>query len=357
MMSMFVEGGTYRTDIRKLRSKGKGYRHGITICTNGTGLVTNYANARKDRSSGRLRTDYVPNARDRVIGVDPGRVNIMTCCVTMERDADLPREDVGVDREAASFMTLTRAQYYEESGVDALAIKTEARKLTSSKAAHEALSQTRRRTVKTDEFLKYVRCVGEHRAALHATYNSRNALGDQFRVYEGKLRMKDRFIAGFGTHADVAGEGRLIVAMGDGSFSSSGRGERAVPTAALEKRLVHAHRARFDTVSVGEHNTTQACSQCYELTSECHRRKVVDGVERWVKDRDVRRCNSPLCLESPHPCAAAPRLLVGLREWDAGEGGVYIDRDHNPSLTMARLCGLENHERPAIFQRRDPVPV
>jgi hypothetical protein len=34
-----------------------------------------------------------------VIGVDPGRVNIMTCCVTMERDADLPRED-GVDREA-----------------------------------------------------------------------------------------------------------------------------------------------------------------------------------------------------------------------------------------------------------------
>ena len=98
------------------------------------------------------------------------------------------------------------------------------------------------------------------------------------------------------------------------------------------------------------------CSECHELTSACHRRKTVEGVERRVKDRDVRRCNSPQCLESPHPCAAAPRLLVGLREFEAGEGGVYIDRDHNPSLSMARLCGQEEHERPTIFQRGDYGP-
>jgi hypothetical protein len=70
-----------------------------------------------------------------------------------------------------------RAQYHEESGVDALAIKTEARKLTSSKAAHEALSQTRRRDSEDRRVPARALC-REHRAALHATYNSRNALGD-----------------------------------------------------------------------------------------------------------------------------------------------------------------------------------
>jgi hypothetical protein len=354
LMSMFVEGGTYRMDVRKMRSKRKGYRLGITLCTNGTGLITNYANATKVQSSGSLVTDYIPNARDRVIGVDPGRVNIMSCCMTLERDVDLPRGEVGAGRQASEFMTLTRNQYYEESGINVVAAKTEARKLTHSRVAHEALSQTRKKTVKTAEFREYVRCLGTNKADFDATYNSRNALGDKFSLYEGKLRSKDRFISSFGTHADVAGEGRLIVAVGDATFASTGSGERSVPTTALKKRMVTAHRQSFDTVDVGEHNTTQGCSECHEITSVCHRLKVVDGVEKWVKDRDVRRCNSPQCLESQHPCSAEPRLLIGLREWEAGEAGVI---DRNPSLTMARLCGLENHERPAVFQRRGHGPV
>jgi hypothetical protein len=148
--------------------------------------------------------------------------------------------------------------------------------------------------------------------------------GRPVRVYEGKLRTKDRFITG--------SEPTLTWQERDGSswrwetvLQFIGRGERAVPTAALEKRLVHAHRARFDTVR-GEHNTTQACSQCYELTSECHRRKRVD-VERWV-DRDVRRCNSPCGLS--RPILAPPHLVSGrLREgcWESSAS----TRDHNPA--------------------------
>jgi hypothetical protein len=358
MTSMFNEGGGYRVDVRTLRSKRKGYRFGMSVTCNGNGLVTSYANARKVASSGSLLRDYVPDARDRVIGADPGRVNILTCCVTMERAgvADPTAANVGLDRQAASFATLTRNRYYADSGIDAVRVKTERRKLTHSREAHEELSQTRKKTVVSAEFIQYVRCVGRHWPAFDATYNSRNALGDKFSLYEGKLRTKDRFISSFGSHEDVAGEGRLVIAMGDAKFSSTGPGERAVPTTALQKRMVTAHRASFDTVGVGEHNTTKACCECHELTSECHRWRVVKGVGKWVKDRDVRRCNSPQCLESPHPCAAEPRLLTGLREWEAGEGGVYIDRDRNPSLMMARLCGLENAMRPAIFQGRGQAP-
>jgi hypothetical protein len=94
MMSMFVEGGTYRTDISRSREGLPPRNH----------LHQRYGshhqpNARKDRSS-LSPIDYVP-ARDRVIGVDPGRVNIMTCCVTMERDA-VPRRTSGRPRAVCS---------------------------------------------------------------------------------------------------------------------------------------------------------------------------------------------------------------------------------------------------------------
>jgi hypothetical protein len=67
----------------------------------------------------------------------------------------------------------------------------------------------------------------------------------------------------------------------------------------------------------------------------------VDGVERWVKDRDVRGATT-FASESPHPCAAAPRLLVALREWMLGRVGLH-DRDHNPAWTMARLRWTGEH--------------
>jgi hypothetical protein len=130
----------------------------------------------------------------------------------MERDADLPRGRIVVDREAASFMT-SRAQYCRGERRRRPGDQDEARKLTSSKAAHEALSQTRRRTVKTAEFPQCALCRRAPCLARHLQLPQRS--GRQFRaICEGKLRTKDRFITGFGTNP--CHEGRLIVAMGDG---------------------------------------------------------------------------------------------------------------------------------------------
>jgi hypothetical protein len=57
-----------------MRSKRKATDWNHTL--HGTGLITNYANATKVQSSGSLVTD-IPKREGRVIGVDPGRVNIM----------------------------------------------------------------------------------------------------------------------------------------------------------------------------------------------------------------------------------------------------------------------------------------
>jgi hypothetical protein len=78
--------------------------------------------------------------------------------MTLERDVDLPRGEVGAGRQASEFMTLTRNQYYEESGINVRSCKTEARKLTHSRSPRSA-SQTRKKTVKTAEFREYVRCL------------------------------------------------------------------------------------------------------------------------------------------------------------------------------------------------------
>jgi hypothetical protein len=57
-----------------------------------------------------------------VIGVDPGRVNIMTCCVHL-METPTPR-DIGVDRSGLVHDAKLRPILRGRKGVDALAIKT-----------------------------------------------------------------------------------------------------------------------------------------------------------------------------------------------------------------------------------------
>jgi hypothetical protein len=74
----------------------------------------------------------------------------------------------------------------------------------------------------------------------------------------GQAEIEQIHISSFGTHADVAGEGRLIVAVGDATFASTGSGE-SVPYDGAERGWC-CSPTKFDTVDVGEHNTTQARS-------------------------------------------------------------------------------------------------
>jgi hypothetical protein len=41
------------------------------------------------------------------------------------------------------------------------------------------------------------------------------------------------------------------------------------------------------------------------------------------QDRDVRRCLTSVS-GSQHPCSAEPRLLIGLREWEAEKPGMTV---------------------------------
>jgi hypothetical protein len=122
----------------------------------------------------------------------------------------------------------------------------------------------------------------------------------------------------FGTHADVAGEGRLIVAVGDATFVSTGSGERSVPPTALRR----GWSLLTDKVLIRwtlENNTTQGCSECHEITSVCHRLKVVDGV-RWVRIA-MSEGATHLSVWSRNILALLSRVYIGLREWEGRSRG------------------------------------
>jgi hypothetical protein len=112
--------------------------------------------------------------------------------------------------------------------------------------------------------------------------------------------------------------------------------------------MVTAHRQSFDTVDVGAQHDTRMLGVSRDHISVSPFEGGRRG-EKWVKDRDVRRCNSPQ-FWSRNILALLSRVYTGLREWEGRSRGL-IDRDRNPSLTIARLCGLENRHR-LSFQRR-----
>jgi hypothetical protein len=91
--------------------------------------------------------------------------------------------EVGAGRQA-EFMTLTRNQYYEESGINVVAAKkTEARNSPIQSSPRSTLSDSEENC--QDRRVQRIRTMlGNEQADFDATYNSRNALGDKFSLYE-----------------------------------------------------------------------------------------------------------------------------------------------------------------------------
>jgi hypothetical protein len=339
MFSILKIGGKHRQDVRTLRSKSAGYRPATTFRTDGTSVVLGFTRTKKKSKQGKSGM-VIPTAKDRVVGLDPGRVNLM---VTATR---------GSSTEDYKFDELSRKTYYELSGSNARKRVQEQRKLTHSRLAHEELSKTRKNTLDPDEFAKYVSVVAKYKAEFAKTYRGRNARGEKFKAYREKTKVLDGFIAGLGSHADVSGDGRLIIGYGDGSFASTGKGEKAVPTSAQYKRMQTAFKERFLMCDVSETNTTKCCCKCYQELESCYREKMVDGEVKKYQDRDVKRCNSPQCLES-HPCFATEEEKTGLTERSRRPGGVLINRDKNSAVSMHTLTGVPEEERPVEFQKNN----
>jgi hypothetical protein len=340
-LALFKVGGKRRADVRELRSRAKGWQIGKSFSTDGTSISILFNNAsrgettevKKLREKGVARPEdmvRVYDIKDRKVGVDPGRENLMT---TYEL---LPDGTHDVNK-------LTRKDFYEVGGLDAVKLQRE-RRHNMYKVAMAAVSSTRRRTADAVEFAQYVKAVWTNIADLRLAYGGRSACSESFRTYRGKAKVLDGFLAGLGEHTEG---GRLHIGYGNAKFDSSGKGERSVPVQAIPRRILSAYKDRMDLTMVDEYMTTQLSAVGPEHARLGVPYRTVG--DRTYPDRDVRFCSSESLLGSHHPCPPPASLCAGLVK---PAGSEWVCRDGNSACCMALLMGLSHDARPPAFQRK-----
>lgn len=343
-VSLFRARGKRRQDVRTLRSVEQGWVMGRSFVTDGTSISMRYTNLsrgetaaeKKLREKGLLsESDLVADFKpgDRKVGIDPGRVNIMTTC---ER---LGSGDIEVKK-------FTREEYY--AGTQGDLKERRERRHNRYQDAMAAISTTRRRTSDGDEFARYVAAVGANKADLEKAYAGRSACAESFESYSGKHKALDGFLRKLGGHPDG---GTLYVGLGAGKFACTGPGEKAVPTTAVQRRMKTAFKERMRVLMVDEWMTTQrSCVYPHDKLGAPERTLPGGGK---IKDRDVRFCSSEAMLGS-HPCPPPASLTEGLAK---PAGTVWVCRDGNSAHCMMSLMGLPHEDRPEAFRRPSyPTP-
>ena len=129
----------------------------------------------------------------------------------------------------------------------------------------------------------------------------------KFEVYINKQKVLDGFFSSM--YNRKAGERKPVIAYGNGSFPTHGRGELSVPTKYIKKKC----KQFYTTEEVSEFRTSIVCPRCDKLL-----RKVMikSKVKVKVKDEDtgeytdedkevirqirgLRRCGSNVCSRMP----------------------------------------------------------
>jgi hypothetical protein len=333
--SLFVSGEHLgrRKDVSCIRSPCKGWSMGKSFKTDGTSLVVTYL-----KSSAELlppSTAPLDLRNCRIIGDDPGRVNIHTTCEK--------RRDGG-----HIFRQLTRSDYYRDAKLNDLQACRERRHQRHASRALAALSGTVRHTTDQRQFEAYVKAVAQHAPALRAAYASRSACSEAFKAFRFKTKTMDKFIISHGKSEPGC---PLVYGLGNAKFKCNGRGEQSVPTTAYASRIRRAYSHRITLLPVDEYGTTKYCSMTHTELAPAWR-PAPDEKTNLRKDRDVKLCKSEaiIRLGSLHPCQAVPAQLEGLCPF-AADKWVPIDRDRNAALAIANLTGVSPENRPPVYRR------
>jgi hypothetical protein len=315
-----------------IRSAGKGWSMGKSFKTDATSLVMTYIkNSAKQLPLATAPRDLL---NCRIVGDDPGRVNIHTTC---EKRPDGKHV----------FRQLTWSDYYRDAKLDVLQARRECRHQQHASDALAALSGTVRHTTDPLQFEAYIKVVVQHAPALRAAYAMRSACSEAFKAYRLKTKTMDKFIV---SHGKSELGCPLVYGLGNAKFKCNGRGEQSVPTTAYSSRIRRAFSHRMILVPVDEYCTTKYCSMTHTELAPTWR-PTTDGTTVCM-DRDVKLCKSEAitALGSPHPCKALPGQLAGLCPF-AADKWVPIDRDRNSALAIANLTGVAPEHRPLVYRR------
>jgi hypothetical protein len=217
----------------------------------------------------------------RVIGVDPGRVNIMYAVERLENGNVLEYK-------------LTRKEYYSSSGINKLNAKVKKwnEKISDEESVFSEISLKTTQTKKWNDFFgNYSRVY----KTLWSEKTKKKVGREHFRVYCLKQKAKDIFLEKM-----KRGDGKVIgknngvnkvdrdkrigFAFGAAKFNPSGKHEMSVPTTSMSKRI----SSKFPLEFVDEFNTTRKCNRC-------HNDLIVLLDDKKHQIRGFRLCGSTEC--------------------------------------------------------------
>jgi hypothetical protein len=273
----------------------------------------------------------------RIIGVDPGRTNIM---VTAEM----------VDGVLRTFR-LTRAQYKVDTGMKALVRKANLRNLRV-RSAQAYLDEISLKTTETDVIARHVARLSwvdsEGRSVYDSLWDEKLRpchARDRFGVWSRRYKVLDAFF-----DKVSGGDKDVLWAYGDASFAPSGKGSETVPVKASAKRCVTKHGQ--DAVgATPEFRTSIACCGCHtrlhdvkrELSEEEYAAALEKAREKSEKTgKRMRRPNRKVFVRGLKRCSNTACENFGL-----------MDRDVN-SAKLIRACGVG--PRPPCLERESALP-
>ena len=246
--------------LTRCQRKQKGFAFARTLDTDGLAFASFHYHRPKMPTVGEAPTpETIPRSSlaDRVIAVDPGRSNLFTA---IELDPRCCEDDRPPGQRIVAHR-LTRAEYYDRSGMDA-ARRRRVRWLAGSEAqrALDAVGEHRKAAPDLDAFLGYARAVVAHYPTLWAEYGKARWRVDAMRTFSGKQRVLETAVRGVLQNRPHDPR-RTVVAYGDAEMEPGGRGERNVPVKRLRRVFERCNRGLV--VPIDEYGTTKTLARVF----------------------------------------------------------------------------------------------
>jgi hypothetical protein len=277
-----------------------------TIQTDGTVICIHYTKQLNIKKTKKVIIENKPiNKTDRVIAFDPGRINILYGVEEVE------------ENKYKSYK-LTRRQYYTESGIFKVRKKTESINL-KHKDILESLSKNSPKSVKLENFHKYLEIVNKNKEILFDEYTKPLWSNMRFELYCKKKKVLSKFFNSLKNRNDNR---KIVIAYGNAKFNSTGKGEMAVPTDSVYKHC----KNMYQTNLVDEFRTSKLYHKDHSLLNLVSKRSSLDINE------------------------AKSQSLRGLLWYcSTNKSSNFVNRDLNAAINILNLSKCK--DRPLIFQR------
>ena len=287
--------------IEQVKDKSK-HEFNFMVQTDGVSACYHFLRPKKPGTPKSGNNTIPPiNDQQRVIGIDPGRTNLM----------------YGVEHlnnGQLKTYQLTRNAYYNQSGM------TKANKQThywetQIKAAEDIFKQVSPKTTDGHIYDQYIRNYLSVYSELWQEKTKRKWGQRRFRTHRLKQKTLDRFFS------KMKGKRKPdpIIAYGAAKFNPNGKNELSAPTTSLSKKCAQ----RYKTYMIDEYNTTKVCHKCdqplHPVGEEINGKRSV-----YQQIRGLRWCSSTKCHNFLNRDKnAAINMIRKLRE---GEENVSLSR-------------------------------